>query len=124
MERSALRKFHEVLQARRDRLGQWLSRHEKEQGELDRVDSQAEMIDIAQSLEQIGRNASIQEQELRELEAIDYALSKISSSGFGVCEHCEEEIPMKRLLAVPEARLCTRCQAVREREQSRVRSIS
>ena len=89
---------------------------------MDRVDSQAEMIDIAQSLEQLGRNSSIQEQELRELQAIDRAIAKLATMNYGTCEDCDEEIPERRLLAVPEARLCTRCQSIREREASRMRS--
>ena len=122
MDRNLLQKIRENLQARRDRLGQGLARLDMEQGELDRVDSQAEMVDIAQSLEQIGRNSSIQEQELRELQAIDRAMAKLATVNYGVCEDCDEEIPEKRLLAVPEASLCTRCQDIREREASRIRT--
>ena len=124
MDRQLLEQIRNTLELRRKRLGEGLSSREAEQSELDRVDSQAEMVDIAQSLEQIGRNSSIQEQERKELLAIDQALSRISHVKFGICEDCDEEIPTKRLLAVPEARLCTRCQTIRERELSRVRAAS
>jgi DnaK suppressor protein len=76
---------------------------------------QAEMIDIAQTLEQLGRDASLAEQGRRELAAIERALAKMVSGGFGVCEECGEEIPVKRLLVVPEARLCANCQALEEK---------
>ena len=124
MDREFLEKIRLSLESRRKRLGDGLTHREAEQSELDRVDSQAEMVDIAQSLEQIGRNSSIQEQERRELQAIDQALARITQLKFGVCEDCDEEIPMKRLLAVPEARLCTRCQTIRERDAARVRTAS
>ena len=83
---------------------------------------QAEMIDMAQSLEQAGRDSSLHEQERREMLAIEHALSKLSNDGFGTCEDCGEEIPSRRLLALPEARLCTSCQAVEERHGSRIKA--
>ena len=83
---------------------------------------QAEMIDMAQSLEQIGRETSLAEQERRELLAIERALAKMSTGNFGTCEDCGEEIPQKRLLVLPEARLCAHCQTFEERQSARVRS--
>src|SRR6476620_3739809 len=63
----------------------------------------AEIIDIAQTLEQIGRETSLQEAERRELLAIERALAKMTTGGFGVCEECGEDIPSKRLMVLPEA---------------------
>jgi phage/conjugal plasmid C-4 type zinc finger TraR family protein len=82
----------------------------------------AEVIDIAQSLEQIGRDTSLQEAERRELLAIERALTKMATGSFGMCEECGEEIPSKRLVVLPEARLCAHCQAYEERQNSRTRS--
>jgi DnaK suppressor protein len=79
----------------------------------------AEMIDIAQTLEQIGRDASLQEQERREAVAIERALAKMASGSFGICEDCSEEIPAKRLMVVPSARLCAQCQTFQEKQSSR-----
>ncbi len=38
------------------------------------------------------------------------ALSRIDEGSYGVCLHCEEEINMKRLNAVPWASHCIACQ--------------
>jgi DnaK suppressor protein len=111
------------LLERKARLDRDLIDREREQGELERIDTQAEMIDVAQNLELIERNSSLQEQERRELASIEAALLKIQSGRYGICEDCEEAIPTKRLIAVPEARLCARCQAFLERERSRSRAI-
>lgn len=81
----------------------------------------AEIIDIAQTLEQIGRDTSLQEAERRELLAIEKALAKMATGSFGVCEECAEEIPSKRLMVLPEARLCANCQAFEERQSARTR---
>ncbi len=81
----------------------------------------AEIIDIAQSLEQVGRDTSLKEAERRDLLAIEKALAKMSVGNFGVCEECSEEIPAKRLLVIPEARLCAQCQAYEEKQAARTR---
>ena len=83
---------------------------------------QAEIIDMAQSLEQIGRDSSLAEQERRELLAIERALSKMSIGTFGVCEDCGDQIPPKRLMVLPEARLCAHCQTFEERQNARMRA--
>jgi phage/conjugal plasmid C-4 type zinc finger TraR family protein len=84
---------------------------------------QAEIIDMAQSLEQLGRDTSLKEQERRELLALERALAKLSSGNFGTCEDCGEEIPPKRLMVLPEARLCAHCQTYAERQNARMRPV-
>ncbi len=47
---------------------------------------------------------------------IDDALRKIySRKGYGICENCQKSVSERRLKAVPYARLCRECQAMRER---------
>jgi DnaK suppressor protein len=82
----------------------------------------AEMIDMAQSLEQLGRDTTLAEAERRELIAIERALAKLKAGDFGACEDCGEDIPPRRLLALPEARLCAHCQTFEERQNARMRS--
>ena len=44
---------------------------------------------------------------------------------FGLCEECEEEIPLARLEAVPHATLCAACQAKRDPQRgARRRSVT
>jgi DnaK suppressor protein len=43
------------------------------------------------------------------------ALRKIDDGSYGICEECEEEIPIKRLKAIPDARYCITCQAEMEK---------
>jgi DnaK suppressor protein len=44
---------------------------------------------------------------LRDVEA---ALSRLHTGDYGVCEECEESIPLARLRAIPWARFCVSCQ--------------
>jgi len=45
---------------------------------------------------------------------VDEALLRIDDRRFGVCASCEEEMNLKRLEAVPWARLCISCQQKQE----------
>ena len=45
---------------------------------------------------------------------VDEALLRIETRRFGVCASCEEEMNLKRLEAVPWARLCLSCQEKQE----------
>jgi len=51
-----------------------------------------------------------------ELTRIESALNRIEAGTFGICEECEEEIPLKRLRVRPDAALCLNCQETNERE--------
>jgi DnaK suppressor protein len=50
------------------------------------------------------------------LQAIDDALARMSRDpeGFGVCEGCDEPIPRRRLLLLPQVTLCADCQSEEE----------
>ena len=45
-----------------------------------------------------------------QLRLIDEALDRIESGDYGVCLNCEEDIPHKRLNALPWAKFCVPCQ--------------
>lgn len=51
----------------------------------------------------------------RRLILIDEALEAIEDGDYGFCEECEEPINEKRLLLMPFAQLCVRCQSELER---------
>ena len=43
------------------------------------------------------------------LAGLEYALKRLDDPEFGYCVDCGERIPIKRLLAMPEATLCVDC---------------
>ena len=49
-----------------------------------------------------------------ELDDLDQALERLEYGTFGVCEGCDEQIPLRRLRAVPTTRYCVGCQKQRE----------
>ena len=70
-----------------------------------------DFLDLAQGLEH---------QELARLSAsrlserakrLQIALSRVSDGEYGICAECGEAIPGARLMAIPDADACVRCQA-------------
>ncbi len=58
-------------------------------------------------------NKSINEAALREarntLAKLERALKMIDQPGFGFCRECEEQIPVARLMIMPESDMCVKC---------------
>jgi len=50
------------------------------------------------------------------IENLRHALDKIESGEYGICEECEEEIGIKRLEAIPDAKYCIKCTEEFEKE--------
>lgn len=61
------------------------------------------------------------DREREKLHSIDEALLRISEDEYGICEECEEEIPLGRLKAMPFARHCVRCKSDLEKLQAQTR---
>ena len=61
------------------------------------------------------------DREREKLHAIDEALLRINEGEYGICEECEEEIPLGRLKAMPFARHCVRCKSDLEKIQAQTK---
>lgn len=57
--------------------------------------------------------------EQQQLNLIDAALRKIEDGTYGLCESCSKAISVKRLLAMPHALLCIKCQETEEKQKRR-----
>lgn len=70
---------------------------------MDEVDWTVSRNVIDNKLDTIGRIDS-------KIRSIDDALKHIDYGKFGVCQNCEKQIGIKRLLVIPHARFCIDCQ--------------
>jgi DnaK suppressor protein len=61
------------------------------------------------------------DRDREKLRNIDEALLKIHEGEYGICEECEEEIPVGRLRIVPFARYCVKCKADIEKQQAQTK---
>jgi len=62
-------------------------------------------------------------QQARSIHEIRSALDRIEEGSYGQCERCEEQIPAKRLDALPWARMCVTCQSAMEAEAQQGRTF-
>jgi len=61
------------------------------------------------------------DREREKLHSIDEAILRIDEGEYGICEECEEEIPLGRLKAMPFARHCVKCKSDLEKLQAQTR---
>ena len=105
MTKTELNKFKKILEAKQAELEAFVRNREgiaieKSADALDEVQHAAER-------ELAIRNLDRESNLLRNVRA---ALRRIDECMFGVCVHCEEDISVKRLNAVPWAPYCISCQ--------------
>ena len=99
-----------VLEAKRNELLNAVS----DRDEI-RIENAAEEFDRLQ--QQLNREVAIRnlDRESRLLKDVQAALGRVQEGTFGVCLRCEEDIPEKRLKALPWAAYCVACQEVVDR---------
>lgn len=61
------------------------------------------------------------DREREKLVSIDEALLRLADGDYGICEECEEEIPIGRLKVLPFARHCVKCKSDIERLQAQTK---
>jgi DnaK suppressor protein len=114
LNKMEIERFREKLELQRREARDLLHRAEKEQKALD-TDRPPELGDFcveSATREYLFERAS---QQRRLLNRIERALERIQGAAFGECIICGDEIPRKRLTAVPWTDFCLRCQDERER---------
>jgi DnaK suppressor protein len=65
----------------------------------------------------------LNDREREKLHNIDEALLRIAEGEYGLCEECDEEIPMGRLKVLPFTRHCVKCKSDLEKIQAQTRRI-
>jgi DnaK suppressor protein len=105
-----------LLEMRRDLLGQVERKklYSKEVGE-DGIPDSGDVAAYSYSKEVL---MGLGENERTKLRLVEEALTKIDEGTYGVCERCEEAIPVKRLELLPFTRYCVQCQSELEKESA------
>jgi DnaK suppressor protein len=110
MSKTKFNDVRRVLEAKRSELLNGIS----DRNEI-RIENAAEEFDRLQ--QQLNREVAIRnlDRESRLLKDVQAALGRLEEGTFGVCLRCEEEIPEKRLKALPWAAYCVPCQQIMDR---------
>jgi RNA polymerase-binding transcription factor DksA len=103
-EKEKLSKLHERLVSRRDAIFDAHRRTEEQRRALLEPEVEFEETSQKESLGDV--MASFDEQEEREVEAINRALTRMELGEYRICESCGRKISMKRLEAIPWTTYC------------------
>ncbi len=74
------------------------------------------MADVASDTYDREFSLGLVSNEREALYELDDALKRIEEGVFGICEECKSPITKTRLKAVPYARLCLKCQEIKEKK--------
>jgi DnaK suppressor protein len=74
------------------------------------------MADVATDTYDREFSLSLASNERKSIYEFDDALKRIEEGTFGICEVCKLLIARNRLKAVPQARLCVKCQEKKEKK--------
>jgi len=115
MEEKDIERLRQKLEFQRYETRQCLRSAEQEAQSLstDSVQDSADRSVISVSKEFLFERSSQRRTVLRLIEA---ALKRISDGSFGVCIGCGNDIPSRRLEALPWTQFCLRCQGEIEQE--------
>jgi DnaK suppressor protein len=113
MTTTNLEDFRRTLEAKRREL----MSNTADRDEI-RIENAAEDFDRLQ--QQMNREVAIRnlDRESTLLKSVQSALARIEDESFGICLRCDEEIPEKRLKALPWAAYCVKCQEIMDRQRA------
>jgi DnaK suppressor protein len=103
-----LEKRNEIFEQVNQMESRWESMEEKEI----ELEEEAQKASIAEAYNLLDGRGKV------EIDLIDFALNKVALGEYGICESCGDDISIKRLDALPWARMCVDC--AREYEKKRL----
>jgi DnaK suppressor protein len=108
--KDAILSMYNILIKRRDALRKALAGDLSLLKELRAQSISSDVADAALDAAHDEINSQLAEVESRELASIEKALVRMKEGHYGVCEACNQRIPMARLNALPYATYCIECQ--------------
>ncbi len=112
MTNAEIKKYREILEAKQSELIYLL--RNREGIEIEKSPDALDEVQRASERELAIRTLDRESSLLRNVRA---ALQRIERGQFGVCMHCEEDISVKRMNAVPWTPYCIGCQEQFDRKQ-------
>jgi DnaK suppressor protein len=76
-----------------------------------------DIVDKANSILEMQIYDKLTEKEQEKLQEISDALKRIEDGVYGKCVVCGKPIEEKRLLAIPEAKMCIMCKSAQEKKK-------
>src|SRR5277367_1904850 len=105
MNQTEMNKYRAILEAKKAELSAGL--RNREDIAIEKTPDALDEVQLAGERELAIRNLDRESSLLRNVRG---ALGRIADGSYGTCNHCEEEISLKRLNAVPQTAFCLKCQ--------------
>ena len=118
LAKTKLKKFKEIFLERKKNI---LAAHKNKIDE--EIDVGGDEVDIVQGSiinEMVGK---LSQRDKESLHKILEALQRIDAGTFGQCEECGEQIPEKRLVALPDCNYCVDCAEESEKMAKQYRKM-
>jgi DnaK suppressor protein len=112
MNRTELEKYKALLEAKQAELSNGL--RNRDEILIEKTPDALDEVQLAGERELAIRNLDREANLLRNVRG---ALSRVNDGSYGICMHCEEDIKVKRLDALPWAAYCIRCQEAVDRHE-------
>ncbi len=112
MTKNEMDKYKAVLDAKLAELSAAL--RNRDDIAIEKTPDALDEVQLAGERELAIRNLDRESNLLRQVKG---ALARIADGSYGICNHCEEEISMKRLNAVPQTAYCIKCQEAADRNE-------
>ena len=112
MTKNELEKYKTVLETKLAELSDAL--RNREDIAIEKTPDALDEVQLAGERELAIRTLDRESAQLRQVRS---ALARIADGTYGTCMHCEEDISMKRLNAVPQTAYCITCQEAADRNE-------
>ncbi|HWI41623.1 MAG TPA: TraR/DksA family transcriptional regulator [Verrucomicrobiae bacterium] len=116
-----LDEMKEVLLRLKEETLQEIHKKMRSGSEVPTGDPSGDIYDQASSERERELGLLLGDRDREKLRNIDEALLRVAEGEYGICEECEEEIPLGRLKAMPFARYCVKCKADIEKMQAQTK---
>jgi DnaK suppressor protein len=87
-----------------------------------RVERSADQMEEIQQASERALSVCNLDRHFSHLRNVRAALRRTQEGSFGICQKCDDDIATKRLVAVPWAQFCIRCQEVVDRNLEEIES--
>lgn len=112
MTQTEINKYKAMLETKQTELSAGL--RNREDIAIEKTPDAIDEVQLAGERELAIRNLDRESNLLRNVKG---ALVRIADGSYGVCMHCEEDIKIKRLDAVPWTKYCIKCQEAADRNE-------
>ena len=112
MNQTEFEKYKQMLEVKQAELSGGL--RNRDEIVIEKTPDALDEVQLAGERELAIRNL---DREANLLRQVRDALRRIADGSYGVCMHCEEDIKLKRLDAVPWTKYCIRCQEAADRQE-------